>query len=421
MHFFKPFELPVAPEFPDLRVDIRDFGAVEGGIVKNTKPIADAIAYCAAQGGGHVVFPAGTWLTGPIHFRSNIDLHFEEGCKIEFSEEFADYLPPVYGILAGIRCYCPSHLIYAYRCKNIAISGTGTLDGHGQVWWPMAYKNPGMADLLVAGREGRPLEGRVYDRIEDGVRPRMIQLVECENILIENVHLQNSPSWTVHPAWCQNITVRGLTIVNPQKVSHNTDGVNLESCKRGLIENCEIDTSDDVICLKAGRDEDAWEVGIPCEDIEVRNCHANRGHGGLTLGSETSAGIRNAWLHDCHFEDTYSGVRVKTMQGRGGVVENVDFENITVDNARLEAVYFTVRYTGEPLDDHGKAVENMPTVRNISVENLRCGNAKIGIYVQGENGYPMENLYLKNMDLHAKTPVSIDLGEGIVMEDIYLR
>ncbi len=417
MRYFKPFPLPVPPTFREEKYDIRDFGAVEGGIEMCTEAIKKAIRTCSEQGGGHVIIPEGTWLTGPIHLEDNVDLHLEAGSLVEFSRNFYDYLPVVFGILVGNRVYSVSHFLYARGRKNIAVTGSGTFNGHGEVWWYMKQHQPGMEDLMRAGREGRPVESRVYDKPEDGVRPRMLQFVECENVLIEGVTFTMSPSWTVHPAWCRNITVRGINVINPTSDAPNTDGINFESCKRGLIENCTVSTGDDMICLKAGKGPDAWAVGIPCEDIEVRNCHAEKSRGGFTVGSETSAGIRNAYIHDCTVGNMLMGINIKTMKGRGGVIENIDFENITVASAKNTGIRVTQRYNGEPLDDQSAPVTDVPKVRNFSFVNVKCGCAAAGLEVFGLAGYDIENLYFESCSLSGVVPAAIENVKGLNVKD----
>ena len=420
MKFFKPFEMPVPPTFRNADYNITDFGAIEGGKEKITDSVRAAIEKCSADGGGRVIFPKGEWLTGPIHLRDNVNLHFEEGCCLHFSKDFGDYLPVVFGILGGNRCYSVSHFLYAYRCRNIAISGKGTLDGHGEAWWYMKKAQPGMEDLTAKGRILAPMSERVYDKPEDGVRPRMLQFVECENVLIEDVTMKNSPSWTVHPAWCKNITVRNLIIRNPFD-SPNTDGVNLDSCKRGLIEGIDVETGDDMCCLKAGKDQDAWDVGVPCEDIVIRNCKGglgNGGHGGITIGSETSACIKNAYIHDCELGTLYYAVRMKSMKGRGGYVENIDFENITIRNATKTPISITLRYTGEPLDDQSKPIENMPEFRNISVENLRCDSSDVAMDICGERGYDIKNVSLSDISINSRRCATLENVSGINMSNV---
>lgn len=408
MKYFKKFEEPIAPKFPDRIFNILNYGAEEGGKKKVTDAIRAAIEDCAGQGGGTVLIPKGNWLTGPIHLRDNVNLHLEKDALVEFSEEFGDYLPVVYGILGGVRVYSVSHFIYAYKCHNIAVTGEGVFDGHGHVWMYMKKHQPGMEDLMRKGRAGAPMSERVYDKPEDGVRPRMLQFVECENVLLEGVQIQNSPSWNVHFAWCKNITVRNVKIDNPFE-SHNTDGINFEYCKRGLMEDCTIAGGDDMCCIKAGREKDAWDYGAPCEDIEIRNCHAIKCRcGGVTIGSETSASIRNIYIHDCYLEQVSCGVNLKTMKGRGGVVENIDVENIKVDYAVREAIRVSLKYDGEPLDDQTQPSINIPVVRNIHVNNYVCKRTKNALDISGIKGAELENISISNSVIYSEKTAHIE-------------
>ncbi len=420
MRYFKPFEAPVAPTFPDATFDIRDYGAKEGGEVAVTEAIRAAIGACSEQGGGRVLIPEGRWQTGPIHFRDNVELHIAKGALVEFSENFYDYLPVVYGILAGNRVYSVSHFLYAYQCKNIAITGEGTFDGHGQAWWYMKKHQPGMEDLMKKGKALAPLSERVYDKPEDGVRPRLLQFVECENVLLDGFTLKNSPSWTVHLAWCQNINVRRVTVENPLDAP-NTDGINFEYCKRALMEHCTVSGGDDMCCVKAGRDADAWESGVPCEDVEIRHCRAIQCKGGgVTIGSETSASVRNIWLHDCYFECVCSGLNMKTMKGRGGVVENIDVENIEVKLATRDAIRINMKYTGEPLDDYSQPDHHMPKVRNFYVDNYVCHKTPAAMTVCGVKGYELENISINNAVIHSDEVGAVECVKGLEMKNVVL-
>ncbi len=419
MRYFKHFAPPVEPCFPDRIFNITEFGATEGE--KATKAINAAIGKCSKSGGGRVVIPKGRWLTGPIHLRDNVELHISEGALVEFSTEFTDYLPVVYGILAGNRVYSASHFIYAYRCRNIALTGKGVLDGHGEAWWYMKKHQPGMEDLIRKGKALAPLSERVYDKPEDGVRPRMLQFAECENVLLSDVTLKNSPSWTVHLAWCENIVVRELTVENPQNAP-NTDGLNFEYCRRAIADGCVISGGDDMCCIKAGRDEDAWESGRPCEDIEIRNCRAvNCSEGGITIGSETSASARNIYIHDCRLERVKSGFNLKTMKGRGGVVENIDVENIVVDHATLDAVRINMRYEGEPLDDYSQPDLNMPVVRNLHIENFVCKKTTSAFTVRGVKNHEIENVNIKNVLIGAENYGTVEFVKNFITENTTVK
>ena len=401
MKLFKPFELPTAPKFNDKIFDIRNYGANEGGEIPATEAISAAINDCTSQGGGRVLIPAGNWFTGPIHLRDNVELHLEKGAFVEFSQNFEDYLPVVYGILGGVRVYSVSHFIYAYKCKNIAITGEGIFDGHGEAWWYMKGHQPGMEELLVKGRNRVPLSERVYDKPEYGVRPRMLQFVECENVLLEGIKLQNSPSWTVHLAWCENILVKNVKTDNPFD-SHNTDGINFEYCHRALMEGCVISGGDDMCCIKAGREADAWDSGRPCHDIEIRNCHAIKCRcGGVTIGSETSASIYNIYIHDCFLEQVTGAINMKTMKGRGGVVENIDIENIEVKHATQEALRINMRYASEPLDDQSQPDENIPVVRNFYINNFVCHRTLRALNIRGIKDHEIKNVYIENSTIYS--------------------
>lgn len=418
MNVFKEFELPSNPKIPNSTFNIRDFGAVADGKTLNTSSIARAIDSCQKEGGGKIIFPKGVWHTGAIHLKDNIQLHFCEGAEVLFSRDFSDYLPVVFSQLGGIRCYNYSSMIYGRGLTNIAITGSGTLNGQGEVWWPWKHHQKGMVDLFLAGSTRRPIEDRVYGTPEDGARPRFLQFIECKNVLIEGVTFQNSPSWTVHPVWCENLIVRGIKITNPMD-SHNTDGINLESCKSALVEECTVESGgDDVICLKAGRDEDAWDVGMPCENIVIRKCRAiHCKGGGIVIGSETSAGIKNALIHDCEFYKTSRGIRMKTMKGRGGYVENLEFRNIKIGRVN-DAINLTYRYAGEPLDDKSKPIANMPVFRNISFSDITCEYAKNGIVLEGIKDYNIENIYFTDIDIKAEKGIRADCFKNITMKNV---
>ena len=415
--FFKEFPLPTDPVIPELSVKITDFGARENLLC--TDAVDKAFDYVTAHGGGRVIVPKGRWLCGRIHLRSNTELHFEDGAFVTFSTNPEDYLPAVFTVYEGIRCYNYSPLIYGKDLCNVAVTGKGVLEGGGAFWWTWA-KNMKARDILYSGV--LPLERRIFATEEYGLRPMFLQIINSDNVLIEGITLNNSPCWTVHPVWCRNVTVRGVTIENPT-VSPNTDGVNIESCNRALVEDCTVvTTGDDMFCLKAGRNEDAWEVGIPCENVVIRNCRSlgKSTSGGVVIGSEMSAGVRNILAHDCHFADNVNCIRLKAKDGRGGVVENISFRNMSLERGD-RGINLSFRYSCEANDAAREPGKYMPVFRNISFSSIKCDNVDVGISLHGVVGGVMSGIYFKDVDMTAETCMTSDSVDGLSMENVRLR
>ncbi len=395
--FFKPFKLPCDPVFPNREVKITDFGAKEN--VLSTSAINEAISSVSNQGGGRVVIPEGNWISGAIKLRSGVDLHFEDGAHIAFSTNPDDYLPIVFTMYEGIRCYNYSPLIYGRNLENVAVTGNGVLEGGGDFWWTWAENLTGR-DILYKDR--RPVEERIYGTPELALRPMFIQILESKNVFIEGITLCNSPCWTVHPVWCEDVIVRGVTVENPT-VSPNTDGINIESCNRALVEDCTVvTTGDDMYCLKAGRNEDAWDVGIPCENVVIRRCRSlgPSSSGGIVVGSEMSAGVRNILAEDCDFAYNFNCVRIKSKDGRGGVVENIDCRNMHMKKG-IRGINLSFRYSCEATDDPEEPGKYMPIIRNVYCENIKCDSVSEGISFENLPGGIMENLYFKNIEMTA--------------------
>jgi polygalacturonase len=409
-----PFEMPplVAPTFGRRVFDIRKFGANAGGQTACTQAIAAAISDCAAAGGGRVLVPSGVWLTGPIHLKSNVELHVADGAELRFSQRFEDYLPPVFMQRGGVRCYGYSPLIYAFRCNALAVTGGGTLNGQGEVWWPWKDRQPGMTRLFKAGAAGVPVEQRVFASEAEGVRPPFVHMIECQNVLLEGFTLTQGPAWNIHPVCCENVTVRGVSVV-----SHgpNNDGIDPDSCRNVLVEDCLLDTGDDCICLKAGRDEDAWAVGKPCENVVIRRCQTRRGHGGVALGSEMSAGIRNVFVHDCRVEGTDRGIRIKSLPGRGGFVENVWFQDLAMDRIAGAAVHVTFRYSKPD-----SQTRRQPLFKNIQIRRLTCAQAKRAVELQGLAENAIQDFSLEDASITAKLGVSAEYVRGLRLTRVNL-
>ncbi|WP_310829119.1 glycoside hydrolase family 28 protein [Paenibacillus pedocola] len=286
--------------------NIADFGAQRDNEVLATSAINEAIAAASKAGGGTVYIPAGRYLSGAILLESNIELNLSPGAILSFSTDPADY-PVVESRWEGVRQQVYASCIYGSDLVNISITGSGILEGNGGPWW----------DLFRNRRQ--ELE---YPR------PKLISFDRCARVTIKDVTLQNSPSWTVNPIECSNITVDNVSILNPAD-SPNTDGINPESCSGVRISNCSIDVGDDCIAIKAGT-EDTKER-IPCENITITNCTMAHGHGGVVLGSEMSGDIRNVVISNCIFKETDRGIRMKSRRGRGGIIEDIRISNIVMD------------------------------------------------------------------------------------------
>ncbi len=418
--FFKPFPLPIPPAFAEKEVKITDFGAAEDADC--TEAITKAIDAVHTSGGGRVVIPEGKWHTGPIHMKSNIELHIARGATVSFTEDRSAYLPVVLTNYEGIRCYNFSPMIYGNGLTNIALTGEGRLEGSGPAFWEWSKTTLRGRDRLYAMmREKTPVEERVFGTEEDALRSPFVQFLNCTNLLIENIYLHNSPFWSLHIVWSENVTVRGITIEN-QTNSPNTDGVNIDACNRVLVEGCRMITlGDDMYCLKAGRNEDAWEVGKACENVVIRNCRGigKSNSGGIVIGSEMSGGVRNILAENCEFEDNLNCIRIKSKDGRGGVVENIDFKNIRMGRG-LRGINYTFRYSCEATDAPREPGKHLPILRNIYAEGITCGEVEQGIAIDGIPNGCMENLCFKDITMHAKKCLTADTVNGLSMENVRL-
>ncbi|TDH21663.1 glycoside hydrolase family 28 protein [Segetibacter sp. 3557_3] len=394
------------PKFASREFPITDYGAVEGGKTLNTAAFSKAIAACNKRGGGRVVVPVGSWLTGAIHLMSNVNLHLADSAKIVFSPDPKDY-PIVFTRWEGMELMNYSALIYAYGQENIAITGNGTLDGGADrtTWWSW---NAGRPSKQVKARtllheynhHKKDARTRIFGD-SSYLRPNFIQPYNCKNILISGVKMINSPMWNVNPVLCENVTIDRVTII-----AHgpNTDGVDPESCKNVLISNCYFDTGDDCIAIKSGRDEDGRTIGRPAENHIIENCIMKDGHGGVVIGSEISGGARNIFAINCSMDSPNLDriLRLKTSSSRGGVIENVFMKDVKVGTYRDAAVTCNMFY-----EQPGNF---MPTIRNIWVENLDVEKGgDFGLFVKAYKASPVQHLKMVNCNIRGvKTPMQTD-------------
>lgn len=412
------------PKFPKKDFSILKYGAKPGGAANNTAAIRQAIEDCHKKGGGRVVVPAGEWLTGAIHLKSNVNLHVSKGATLKFSTDPKDYTPLVLTRWEGMELMHLSPLIYAYEQKNIAITGEGTLDGQGKAFFWKWHGNPRYGgDPKVISQ--KPDRDKLYEMMQAGVpvaerifgetrylRPQFVQPYKCKNVLIEGVKIIDSPMWEVHPVLCENVTIRKLNISTH---GPNNDGCDPESCKDVLIEDCFFDTGDDCIAIKSGRNEDGRRLNVPTENVIIRGCTMRDGHGGITVGSEISGGVRNVFAENCTLDsaDLWTALRVKNNASRGGKLENFFFRNITVGQVSRAVVEIDFNY------EEGAKGKHTPLVRNYVVENLTCNKGNRAVDLQGLDNAPIYDVQMKNCTFNTiDKPSVVKNVRGVKLENV---
>lgn len=416
------------------RIDMLQAGANPDGAKLNTTLINNTINKLNANGGGTLFFPAGIYLTGAIHLKSNITIDLEAGATLLFSDNFDDYLPFVEMRHEGILMKSFSPLLYAVDAENITIKGEGTLNGQGQKWWDEFFRV--IADVDKNGVHDINKYQPMWDKANDVkalyaetnqdyvssmqrrfFRPPFIQPIRCKNIRIEGIKIINSPFWTVNPEFCENVTVDGVTIKNP--LSPNTDGINPESCRYVHISNCHISVGDDCITLKSGRDLQGRKLNAPEEDVTISNCTMLAGHGGVVIGSEMSGGVKNVVITNCVFDGTDRGIRIKSTRGRGGVVEDIQVDNIVMRNIQEEAIVLDLKYSKMPAE---ALSERTPIFRNININNVTASNVLIPIRINGLEESPITNVTLTNVNiLNSKQKPTFSNCKDIKMTDVYVN
>lgn len=447
------------PSIPNNSVNIKDFGAANGGYVLNTKAFADAIDAVSKKGGGKVIIPPGIWLTGPIILKSNIELHAETGALIKFSTD-KDLYPIIETSFEGLntwRCISP---IYGKNVENIAFTGKGVWDGSGEVWrmvkkskvtetqWKKLVASGGVlndkkeswypSEQYVKGNQNADQNVRPdlktkeeFEAIRDFLRPVMVSIQNSRRVLFDGPVFQNSPAWCIHPLMVEDLIVRNVTIRNPW-FSQNGDGLDVESCKNVIIENSSFDVGDDAICIKSGKDKDGRERGIPCENIVIRNNIVYHGHGGVTVGSEMSGGVKNMHVSNCTFMGTDVGLRFKSTRGRGGIVENIFISDIFMIDIPSQAISFDLYYGGksiaETLAEGGNQIstkmvpvnDQTPQFKNISIKNITINGAYQAVFLQGLPEMNLENIQISNLTAKAEKGFSIIDANGIKISNVKL-
>jgi polygalacturonase len=400
------------------RYDVTTFGAKNDSSAIATKAIANAIATAFKAGGGTVYFPAGKYLTGPIHLKSNITIEIEAGAELHFSDNFDDYLPFVESRYEGVDVYSFSPLFYAYKAENITIKGRGLINGHGKKWWD-----------FVLSRESKSISHQyhaLFDSLNKNIllpddprqmkngflRPPFIQPLYCKNVLIEGITIINSPFWTVTPEFCENVTIHGVTINNPH--SPNTDGINPSSCSYVHISDCHISVGDDCITIKSGKDVPGRTKAAPAQNYTITNCTMLSGHGGVVIGSEMSGDVKKITISNCIFDGTDRGIRIKTARGRGGIVEDIRVDNIVMRNIKQQAIVLDMEYAKVPPEP---VSERTPQFRNIHISDITA-QTKEAIYINGLEEMPVDNISFSNIQFDAQTGITIRNANNIAFHDV---
>ena len=399
---------------PTALFNVRTYGASGDGKHLETAAINKTVEACARAGGGTVYLPPGEYLTGTIVLKSHVTLDLDAGATLLGSENPEDY-PLCQDPWGGDRSEI-APLIYAEDAENVTITGRGTINGQGQVWWKrqwLAFPKKGMPGAKTAEEQAEA------KKISHG-RPQLIRLVRCHDVVVERLNLTNSPSWNVHPLFCEFVRVDGVTISTPVP-SPNTDGINPESCRNVQIINCRIDTGDDCVTLKSGINEIGRRVGKPDENITIANCVMMKGHGGVTIGSEMSGGVHNITVANCVFQGTDIGIRVKAQRGRGNVVEGLTVANIVMQDVPHPFTITTFYQGSDKPGDVYPVDEGTPHFRDFLFSNITARGATDAGSITGLRELPVEDISFSHVRIQAAKGFTCTNARGISFLDVVIN
>jgi len=440
------------PSIPSYTVTVTDFGAVGDGKSLCTEAFARAFEALEKRGGGRLEVPDGIWFTGPIGLKSHTELHLADNAIIVFSAD-QDLYPIIDTNFEGLdlkRCLSPIHALGA---TDIAITGKGVIDGNGAPWrelkkrkvgddiWKATVKSGGVLSddgkvwypdegykkaRLTAGSLNKQADSLDLQEIKTFLRPVMVSLRKCENVLLEGVTFQNSPAWNIHPLWCKNVLIRNIIVRNPH-YSTNGDGIDIEGCENVVLVDSSFDVGDDAICIKSGKDQDGRRHGMACHNIIIEGCTVYHGHGGFVIGSEMSGGAHNILVRNCRFIGTDVGLRFKSARGRGGVVKDIWCRDIYMKDIVAEAVTFNLYYAGVSSTEKGEAPvdevlppvdETTPEFKDIHFDHIVCSGARQAIYINGLPELPVTGLDFHNSVFGAKKGVTIQGAGDVVFDNV---
>jgi unsaturated rhamnogalacturonyl hydrolase len=408
-----------APHFPDRDFPITDFGAKADDQSDDSAAISKAIEACHDAGGGRVVVPAGRFLTGAVHLKSNVNLFLSAGATLQFLTDPGAYLPVVHTRWEGTECLNYSAFIYAFEQENIAITGEGTLDGAAsdENWWAWARRGesgaskagPDAKKLVEMGQTNVPVPQRVFGE-GHFLRPNFIQPYRCKNVLIEGVTLHRSPMWELNPVLCTNVIVRKVTI---ESDGPNNDGCDPDSCKDVLIEECSFTTGDDCIAIKSGRNNDGRRVGVATENVVVRNCAMNNGHAGVAIGSEVAGDVRNVFIEKCRMDGPQfdRALRLKSNAVRGGTIENIHMREVEI--GRVNEAILTI----DMMYEEGANGPFQPIMRNVSIDRCTSRSSPRALWILGIPNGIVDDIRLSNSTFSAVETAEVISNAGRVVLD----
>lgn len=380
--------------FPDFKIDITPLDDED----RDCLPfIQKAVDDCARNGGGTVNIKKGNYLLcGTLRLKSNVCIDVNDGAYLTFSGNPEDFLPVVFSRWEGTEMYGYSPMIYAYKCNNIAIVGRGTIDAQGgRVFasWADEHKDAEDEDakrLHKMAEERLPVSQRVFGA-GSYLRPPMIQMASCSRILIEGIHLRESPFWVIHPVYCDNVIVRDVDIASFYR---NNDGCVPESSSNVLIERCTFKVGDDAVAIKSGRNEEGRNIARPSENIIVRNCLFRSEQNGLTIGSEVSGGIQNIYMDSIRIEKVVNALYFKSNSDRGGYIKNIFVNNVTVQKVSGSVINFEMDY----FDYLGG--DNLTKYENFHIHDITAGTSDAyGIFMDGKELLPIKDVMITKLRL----------------------
>ena len=406
-----PTDMPL-PVFPSQVFDVEEYGARSDG-KKCTEAIARAVDACSAAGGGTVKIPAGIWFTGPVHLKSNVRFELSEGAVLDFSDNPEDCLPAVMSSWEGLECLNYSPLIYAFDCTNVALCGKGVLKPRMGRWKKLMEENTtdiqgARAILYKWGSEGFPVERRNMPAAHPAImRPQCVQFNRCKGVLIEDVSIRESPFWTLHLFLSENVVVRNVDV---EAHGFNNDGIDIEMTRNVLVDGGVFNAGDDGFVFKSGRNRDAWRIGVPTENVLVRNAHVKFAHSLLCVGSEMSAGVRNVTVENCRVNDCMRLFYVKTNARRGGFVDGITLRGVEAGSVdEMLTVDTDVLYQWRVLPTYE---ERITGITGLTMENVSVGRVKDAVVLKGDRRNPIDGVTLKNVSVGRVS------GEAIRLESV---